>query len=94
MTDLDHGDRAHLMDAVFATEHALRDLLKPDKMNIATLGNQVPHLHWHVIPRFAGDSHFPNPVWSAPVREATPRVLPPGFESSLTAAVEARLGKQ
>jgi diadenosine tetraphosphate (Ap4A) HIT family hydrolase len=23
----------------------------------------VPHLHWHIIPRFEGDPHYPNPIW-------------------------------
>ena len=34
-------------------------VLKPDKINLASLGNMTPHLHWHVIPRFASDRHFP-----------------------------------
>src|SRR5512140_2040898 len=63
MTDLSEPDRAHLMKVVFAAEEALRFLLRPDKMNVASLGNLVPHVHWHVIPRFADDSHFPQPVW-------------------------------
>lgn len=65
MTDLPAEERLHLMQAVFAVETALRDLLHPDKINLASLGNQVPHLHWHVIPRFGDDAHFPDPVWAA-----------------------------
>lgn len=73
MTDLAVRDRSHLMAVVFATEAALRDLLKPAKLNLASLGNQVPHLHWHVIPRFADDAHFPDPVWAARRREGIRR---------------------
>ena len=62
MTDLSAADRAYLMDWVFRTEAALRTVLAPDKINLASLGNVVPHLHWHVIPRFADDAHFPAPV--------------------------------
>jgi len=51
-----------------ALSRALRALLQPDKVNLAALGNQVPHLHWHVIPRFADDTHFPDPVWATPRR--------------------------
>jgi diadenosine tetraphosphate (Ap4A) HIT family hydrolase len=69
MTDLAAGDRARLLEVVLATEAALRELLAPDKVNLASLGNQVPHLHWHVIPRFATDRHFPDPVWAQPRRE-------------------------
>jgi len=64
MTDLEQDERARLMDAVFAAEAALRELLRPDKVNLASLGNMTQHLHWHVIPRFADDRHFPSPVWA------------------------------
>jgi diadenosine tetraphosphate (Ap4A) HIT family hydrolase len=50
-------------------ESVLRELLAPDKINLAALGNMVPHLHWHVIPRFADDRHFPDAVWAAARRE-------------------------
>jgi diadenosine tetraphosphate (Ap4A) HIT family hydrolase len=63
MTDLSADDRAVLMDAVWRVEQAVRDVMRPDKINIASLGNVVPHLHWHVIPRYEDDAHFPNPVW-------------------------------
>ena len=59
MTDLAAADREHCLRVVFAVEQALRDTLRPDKINVASLGNQVPHVHWHVIPRFADDAHFP-----------------------------------
>jgi diadenosine tetraphosphate (Ap4A) HIT family hydrolase len=92
MTDLSEPDRAHLMRAVFGVESALRARLSPKKMNLAALGNQTPHLHWHVIPRFADDSHFPNPVWAPPEREAAPRVLPDDFVAALAGDLATRLG--
>ncbi|HXZ46193.1 MAG TPA: HIT family protein, partial [Pseudolabrys sp.] len=61
---LSETDRAHLMSVVFTVERALRDLLHPDKINLASLGNQVPHVHWHVIPRFIDDAHFPDTIWA------------------------------
>jgi len=73
MSDLELGRRARMMQAVFATETALRGLMKPDKINLASLGNLVPHLHWHVVPRFADDRHFPNPIWGAPTRDLSVR---------------------
>ena len=65
MTSLAAADRRHLMNVVFATEAALRSLVLPDKINLASLGNLVPHVHWHVIPRWHDDSHFPAPIWAA-----------------------------
>lgn len=63
MSDLSVADRTHCMRVVFAVEHVLRAALNPDKINLASLGNMVAHVHWHVIPRFADDAHFPQPVW-------------------------------
>jgi diadenosine tetraphosphate (Ap4A) HIT family hydrolase len=85
MTDLVTRDRDHLMRIVFAVETALRALVSPHKINLASLGNVVPHLHWHVIPRFEDDSHFPNPVWGAPKRRSPERMLPPNFAEQLAA---------
>ena len=68
MTDLDAPERERLMRVVFACEQALRELLRPDKVNLASLGNQVPHLHWHVIARHRDDRHFPDVVWALPRR--------------------------
>ncbi len=75
MTDLPQAERERLMRAVFACETGLRELYQPDKINLASLGNQVPHLHWHVIPRFEGDRHFPDPIWAAPRRAASAAAL-------------------
>ena len=57
------------MEVVATVERALRQHLQPTKINLAALGNMVPHLHWHVIARFEWDSHFPAPVWAAGQRE-------------------------
>jgi diadenosine tetraphosphate (Ap4A) HIT family hydrolase len=57
-------ERNACMNAVVAVEQVLREQLKPTKINLAALGNAVPHLHWHVIARFDWDTHFPDSVWS------------------------------
>ena len=64
MTDLSAADRKIFMDAVFTLETALRLALRPEKINLASLGNLTPHLHWHVIPRFLDDPAFPKPIWA------------------------------
>jgi len=38
--------------------------MQPTKINLASLGNQVPHLHWHIIPRYEDDPFFPESIWS------------------------------
>ena len=88
-SDLTAADRVHCMEAVTLVEQALRQHLAPTKVNIAALGNMVPHLHWHVIARFDWDSHFPAPVWAAAQRpspaeqEAAVRALLPALEVQL-----------
>lgn len=72
MTDLDAGERRSLMDVVFAVEGVIRTLFAPDKINLASFGNVVPHVHWHVIPRWQDDRHFPEPIWGAVHREGRP----------------------
>ena len=67
-SDLSLEDRNICMNAVALIEQILRSELQPLKVNLAALGNVVPHLHWHVIARFGWDSHFPAPVWAAPAR--------------------------
>jgi diadenosine tetraphosphate (Ap4A) HIT family hydrolase len=66
MTDLARPERDRLMAVVFAVEAHVRQAMEPDKMNLASLGNLTPHVHWHVIPRWRDDRHFPGPVWAAP----------------------------
>lgn len=90
MTDLAPSQRAQLMAAVFAVEQAVREVMAPDKVNLASLGNQVPHLHWHVIPRWRGDRHFPAPIWAAP-RRATGMNPAHGWRDQLKSAIVARL---
>lgn len=70
LSDLGEEDLLHCMDTVVCVERTLRTRLSPTKVNVASLGNVVPHLHWHVIARFDWDSHFPGPIWAAAQRQA------------------------
>jgi diadenosine tetraphosphate (Ap4A) HIT family hydrolase len=76
MTDLREADRARCLQVVLAVEAVLRRLLAPEKVNLACLGNMTPHVHWHVIPRFKDDPHFPAPIWAAPQRAPTRSAAP------------------
>jgi diadenosine tetraphosphate (Ap4A) HIT family hydrolase len=63
LIDLDEGDQRALLGELSLVGRALETLLRPDKLNIAALGNVVPQLHVHLIARFAGDAAWPQPVW-------------------------------
>ena len=71
MTDLAADEREEIMNAVYRVEAAMRQVFRPAKINLASLGNVVPHLHWHVIARFDNDANFPAPVWAPAQRKAT-----------------------
>jgi diadenosine tetraphosphate (Ap4A) HIT family hydrolase len=64
MTDLSTAERAILIAAVWQVEETMREVMQPHKINVASLGNLTPHVHWHVIPRYESDAHFPNPIWT------------------------------
>lgn len=70
MTDLAPDRRQYLMGVVFGVESVVRELFRPAKVNVASLGNMTPHVHWHVIPRWQDDRHFPEPIWGRVQREA------------------------
>ena len=74
-SDLPEADQLVLMRVVNVVERVLREVLHPSKINLAALGNVVPHLHWHVIARFDWDSHFPAPIWGQAQRTVEPGQL-------------------
>jgi diadenosine tetraphosphate (Ap4A) HIT family hydrolase len=69
MTDLPPAGSSQMMMSVCKVEQAIRDVMAPDKINLASFGNAVPHLHWHVIPRWRNDAHFPQPTWGVKQRD-------------------------
>lgn len=88
MTDLPPMDRARTMKVVFAVEAALRAVLNPEKINLASLGNMTPHLHWHIVPRYADDKHFPNSHWGEPMREVQMTPLSEALISQLKVEIK------
>ena len=51
-------------------EKEMLDYFKPDKINIASFGNYVPHVHFHIQARFKNDSYFPEPTWGKKQRKS------------------------
>ncbi|MBP7566980.1 MAG: HIT family protein [Burkholderiaceae bacterium] len=93
LSQLSPAERQACMDAVVCVEQALLDhlpaALRPAKINLAALGNMVPHLHWHVIARHEWDSRFPATLWAPAVRTAPAERLA-ALQSALP-AVEAAM---
>lgn len=67
---LEQSVRMAVMEEVSAVAAALYSLFRPDKMNYELLGNMVPHMHWHLVPRFRSDRLWPRPIWAEPHAEA------------------------
>ena len=74
VTELFHLDRelrGAVMEEVTVVAAALYTLFQPAKINYELLGNMVPHMHWHVVPRFTADPLWPRPIWAEPHDEVT-----------------------
>lgn len=94
MTDLTTDEQQELMRIVFVVETVVRQVVKPDKINLACLGNVVPHVHWHVIPRWREDRCFPSPIWAPATRTTAgiPAADDPTRVHQLRDELEKRLG--
>ena len=61
---LERSVRTALMEEVSAVAQALYTTFTPDKINYELLGNMVPHIHWHIVPRFSSERLWPRPIWA------------------------------
>lgn len=76
LIDLNEIEQAQLTTEINRVARALKDVSKPDKLNIAALGNMVPQLHIHIIARRSGDAAWPRPVWGmVPALDHDPQEL-------------------
>ena len=71
--------------------HAIVSVCRPDHMNIESLGNLMPHLHWHVVPRYRNDGRWGQPIWAPDVNAQPDRRLAPDDRAQLLAALRAEL---
>src|SRR5690606_37826716 len=57
LSELGDADRAWLLEVLVRVERTMLEVFEPSKINLASLGNQVPHLHWHLVARWPDDPH-------------------------------------
>lgn len=89
--ELSNAEWAAFADDLGAAERAVYRAFKPDHMNVATLGSLVPHLHWHIIPRYENDPRWGGPIWTI-LREDMPRTeLEESEYAQLVAAINRAL---
>ena len=87
---LDAKERTTLIEEVSAVAHALARVFGAVKMNYELLGNQIAHIHWHLVPRLAGDPRGKEPVW---LQEHAARALPEAERIERIARIRAMLGR-
>ena len=72
-------------------QNAVVEVARPDHVNIESLGNVVPHLHWHIIPRYVGDSRWGMPIWTTPLSAMPETQLAPQDREQLLQSLRAAL---
>lgn len=85
---LDKAVRYGMIDEMTRVANVLQTLFSPDKINYELLGNMVPHIHWHIVPRFTSDLLWPRPIWSEPHAE---KILTPDEYSSRIISIQQGL---
>jgi diadenosine tetraphosphate (Ap4A) HIT family hydrolase len=69
LSDLPYQDALKVFDTIYLLDKLICEIYNVDKVNIASFGNIIPHLHWHIIGRYKHDKHFPNPIWGEVVHQ-------------------------
>jgi len=78
MSEVPTGTKMEIYALLDLIEKEMLSYYRPAKINIASFGNYLPHVHWHIMARFKEDSYFPEPMWGKKQRVA--RLLLPSFE--------------
>ncbi|MDG2395535.1 HIT family protein [Candidatus Thioglobus sp.] len=71
-------EKLEIFRIIDIVEKQMISYFKADKINIASFGNMLPHVHWHIMARFKQDSHFPEPMWGQKQRQSN--LTLPNFE--------------
>jgi diadenosine tetraphosphate (Ap4A) HIT family hydrolase len=87
------ADFAAFMDDLRRAAAALRAVLQPDHLNYECLGNQTPHLHWHLFPRYLNDPRWGYPIWDGEPLEPRAVTIPEPAALALRSRLRARLAE-
>ena len=81
-SECSHREKEEIFRVLDIIERLMLEYFNPDKINIASFGNMLPHVHWHITARFKNDSHFPEPMWGTQQRKSS--ITLPSMEAFLT----------
>lgn len=70
---------------------AIVSVCEPDHLNVATEGNVIPHLHWHIVPRYRSDPRWGKPIATTTIEEMAHETLPDDEHEAVIAAIRSRL---
>ncbi len=73
---LSENERSAFMLDLYRAQTGLRKVVRPDHINLESLGNAIPHLHWHIIPRYKNDPRWSFPIWMTTEQEMPQLKLP------------------
>jgi diadenosine tetraphosphate (Ap4A) HIT family hydrolase len=88
---LTRDEWAAFCDDLFRAQQAILEVTRPDHLNVELLGNVVPHLHWHIIPRYFSDPRWGMPIWTTPLSAMPDTRLEATERTALIAALRAAL---
>src|SRR5262245_21969382 len=78
-------------DDLFSAQQAILQVTRPDHLNVELLGNVVPHLHWHIVPRYFSDPRWGMPIWTTPLSEMRETKLEAADRAALIDAIRTAL---
>jgi diadenosine tetraphosphate (Ap4A) HIT family hydrolase len=91
--ELSAAEWAEYCADLYRAQAAIVRAVRPDHINIESLGNVVPHLHWHIIPRCRGDPRRGRPIWLDDARDMPDVRLAAADREELIAAIRGFLNE-
>ena len=89
--DLSSTEWGMFCSDLYAAEIAITQVVQPDHINVAALGNVVPHLHWHIVPRYVNDPRWGAPIWPSNMADMPDTRLAAPQQLALVNAIRAAL---
>jgi methyltransferase (TIGR00027 family) len=91
LDQLSGGEWIAFATDLHVAQRALMRVARPDHVNVEILGNVVPHLHAHIIPRYVGDPMWGAPIWQVPLESMPDKRLPGAERTALIEAIRRAL---
>jgi diadenosine tetraphosphate (Ap4A) HIT family hydrolase len=91
LDQLTRAERTAFATDLLDAHGAVMSVVRPDHINLELLGNVVPHLHWHIVPRYFSDPRWGMPIWTTPLSAMPDVRLEEGDRQALIESIRAAL---